>query len=52
MHALAGHAELAGDLSLADAGGEQLGGPQPTGLEPLAFLLSRGAARMVGMGRS
>jgi hypothetical protein len=44
MHALAGDADLAGDLSLADAGSEQLGGPQPTGLEPLAFLLRRGAA--------
>jgi hypothetical protein len=44
MHALARDAELAGDLSLPDAGGEQLAGPQPTGLEPLAFLLCRGAA--------
>jgi hypothetical protein len=44
MHALAGDAELASHLGLADAGGEQLGGPQPTGLEPLAFLLRRRAA--------
>jgi hypothetical protein len=44
MHALARDAELAGDLGLADASGEQPAGPQPTGLEPLAFLLCRGAA--------
>jgi hypothetical protein len=44
MHALAGDAELASHLGLADSGGEQLGGPQPTGLEPLAFLLRRRAA--------
>lgn len=44
MHALARDTELAGDLGLADASGEQLAGPQPTGLEPLAFLLCRGAA--------
>jgi hypothetical protein len=52
MHARARDAELASDLGPADAGGEQLGGPQPTGLEPLAFSLSRGAASLVGMGRS
>jgi hypothetical protein len=44
MDALAGDAELAGDLGLADAGGEQFGGAQPTGLEPFAFLSCRGAA--------
>jgi hypothetical protein len=32
MDALAGDAELAGDLGLADAGGEQLGGAEPTGV--------------------
>jgi hypothetical protein len=37
--------ELAGDLSLTDAGGEQLGCTQPTGLEPVAFSLCRRAAR-------
>jgi hypothetical protein len=44
VDALAGHAELAGDLGLVEAGGEQLGGAQPTGLEPVAFSLGRGAA--------
>jgi hypothetical protein len=45
MDALAGDAELAGYLGLTDAGGEQLGGAQPTGLEAFAFLLRRGTAR-------
>ena len=40
-HRLGGDAELAGDLDLADAGGEQLGGAQPTGLEPVTFSLCR-----------
>jgi hypothetical protein len=35
VDALAGHAEPAGDLSLADAGGEQLSRAQPTGLQLL-----------------
>jgi hypothetical protein len=39
VDALAGDAELAGDLGLADAGGEQLGGTQPTGLEAFALSL-------------
>ena len=38
-------AELAGDLSLTDIGGEQLGRPQSAGLEPVAFSLCRRAAR-------
>jgi hypothetical protein len=42
---LGGDTELAGDLGLADASGEQLGGPQPPGLEPFAFSLCRRAAR-------
>ena len=37
--------ESAGDLSLADTGGEQLGGAQPAGLWAVTFLLCRGAAR-------
>jgi hypothetical protein len=44
MHALAGDAELASDLGLADTGGEQRGRLQPTSLEPLTFLLRRRAA--------
>jgi hypothetical protein len=36
---------LAGDLGLGVALGEQLGRPQPTGLEPVAFFLCRRAAR-------
>ena len=45
-HGLGGDAELAGDLGLlADASGEQLGGARPASLEPVAFLLCRGAAR-------
>ena len=45
LTAWAGDLELAGDLGLAHAGGEQLGGAQPAGLEPIAFLLCRRAAR-------
>jgi len=37
--------ELAGDLGLTHADGEQLGRAQPAGLEPLAFSLCRRAAR-------
>jgi hypothetical protein len=44
-HGLAGDAELAGDLGLAHAEGEQLGSAQPAGLEPVVFSLCRGAAR-------
>jgi hypothetical protein len=36
---------LAGDAELAGAGSEQLGGAQPAGLQPLAFLLCHRAAR-------
>ena len=36
---LGGDTELAGDLGLANTDGEQLGGTQPAGLEPLAFLV-------------
>jgi hypothetical protein len=43
-HGLAGDAQLAGDLGLMDAGGEQLGGAEPAGLEPFAFSLCRRAA--------
>jgi hypothetical protein len=39
------HLELAGNLGLTDAGGEQLGPAQPTGLEPVTFSLCRRAAR-------
>jgi hypothetical protein len=38
-------AELASDLGLVDIGGEQLGCPEPAGLEPVTFLLCRRAAR-------
>jgi hypothetical protein len=44
-HGLGRDLELAGDLGLVDAGGEQLGRPQPAGLEPVTFLLGRRAAR-------
>ena len=44
MDALARNTELTGDLGLADAGGEQLGRAQPTGLEAFAFLMCRWAA--------
>jgi hypothetical protein len=43
-YGLAGDAELVGDLGLAEATGEQLGGAQPAGLKPLAFLLCRRVA--------
>jgi hypothetical protein len=42
--ALAGDTELTGDLGLAEAGSEQLGGAQPTGLEALPFCLCRWTA--------
>jgi hypothetical protein len=51
-HGLGGDAELAGDLGLADAEGEQFGGAQPPGLEPFTFVLGRGAAGRVGMALS
>jgi hypothetical protein len=44
MHALAGNAELTGDLGLADTGGEQLPSTQPACLEAFAFMLCRRAA--------
>ncbi len=44
MDALAGDAELASDLGLADADGVQLAGSQPTRLEPLALVSCRWAA--------
>jgi hypothetical protein len=43
-HGLGRHAELAGDLGLWDACGEQLGGAQLAGLQPVALLLCRRAA--------
>jgi hypothetical protein len=43
-HGLAGDAELAGDLSLANADSEQLASAQPAGLEPFTVLLCRRAA--------
>jgi len=42
---VAREAQLAGDLGLADADGEQLGGAKPAGLEPFALSLCRSAAR-------
>jgi hypothetical protein len=42
---LGGDAKLAGDLGLADASGKQLGRAQPAGLELVAVLLCRRAAR-------
>jgi len=44
-HRLGRDLELAGDLGLADASGEQLGRTEPTSLEPVTFLLCRRAAR-------
>jgi len=44
---LAGDAQLAGDLSLRDAEGEQLGGTQPAALEAVTLLL---CARMAKSG--
>jgi hypothetical protein len=43
-HGLGRDAEPAGNLSLADAEGEQLGGCAPPSLEPFTFVLGRGAA--------
>jgi hypothetical protein len=42
---LAGDAKLAGDLRLTEAGGEQLCGTKPAGLEAVTFLLRRRTAR-------
>jgi hypothetical protein len=39
------HLELAGNLGLADPGGEQLGPAQPTGLQAVTLSLCRRAAR-------
>jgi hypothetical protein len=44
-HGLRRHLELAGNLGLADAGGEQLGRAEPAALESVAFSLCRRAAR-------
>src|SRR4029450_11236176 len=44
MGTLAGDAELASDLGLADADGEQLSRAEPTLLKSLALVLCRGAA--------
>jgi hypothetical protein len=44
-HRLGGDAELAGNLGLADASGEQLSGSEPTGLESVTLSLCRSAAR-------
>jgi hypothetical protein len=44
MRALAGHAELVGDLGLGAALGEQLGRAQPSGLKGCALILGAGAA--------
>jgi hypothetical protein len=43
-HRLGRDLELTGDLSLSHAGGEQLGGAQPTSLQAVAFFLCRRAA--------
>jgi hypothetical protein len=43
-HGLGGDAELAGDLGLAEAEGEQFGGAQPPRLKPFTFVVGRGAA--------
>ena len=48
MGALAGHAELVGDLGLGAALGEQLGRVQASGLEGGALILGAGAA-LVGI---
>jgi hypothetical protein len=45
---LAGEAELAGDLGLADPGGKRLGGPWPAGFELLAVVSGLRAARCGG----
>jgi hypothetical protein len=44
-HGLGRDLELAGDLGLGDAGGEQLGRAQPAGLQAVTFSLCRRAAR-------
>ena len=44
-HGLGGDAELAGNLGLAHAGGEQFGRAEPAALEPVTLLLCRSAAR-------
>jgi hypothetical protein len=44
-HGLGRDLELAGDLGLGDAGGEQLGRAQPAGLQAVTFSLCRSAAR-------
>jgi hypothetical protein len=49
VDALAGEAELAGDLGLGDAGGEQLGGAQPPGLKPFTCSLCRRTDGTVGI---
>jgi hypothetical protein len=43
--ALAGDAELAGDLRLTDANGEQPGGAEPAGLEAVTVVLRRRTAK-------
>ena len=52
MNTLAGDTESAGNLGLADTGGEQLGGAQPTILKPLALLVAAGGGRWLAYGRS
>jgi len=44
MRALAGHAELVGDLGLGAALGEQLGRVPPSGLKGGTLILGAGAA--------
>jgi hypothetical protein len=44
-HGLGGDGELAGDLGLADASGEQFGCAEAAALEPFAFSLGRRTAR-------
>jgi hypothetical protein len=44
-HGLSRDLDLAGDLGLVDAAGEQLGRAQPASLQAVTFLLCRGAAR-------
>ncbi len=43
--ALAGDTELAGDLSLTQADGEQLGSAKPANLEAVTYLLRNRTAR-------
>jgi hypothetical protein len=47
---LGGDAELAGDLSLADTSGEQLGRAEPVSLEPVACSLCRRAGTVAMAG--